>query len=310
MQDIDHSVKVQHLDFSKGNLTMPMVLSRIIDAEILRGYDQRYSSDTPLTDIVQQEAQIDSLYRSQYCYLPESNVLIYAGNKAGSSSVREMLNKLEHVTGEERIINLNSWDLLNLIESRDPEIWYIYRDPVSRFISFFYYIGRQAFHRHGVRWDWRGADMFNGVDFHRLPQFMFLPVYINNPQIHERIRDIVNSNRITPISQEWAYDMLKDFIPDNKVKFFWLHEDGTPNKWRRWPPPPNRRNPIEIMYDKLGIAMPSSASARVNINSYRPKWDDIPREFKQKIWDATILEREFLSKIRWQNGPISFHGLS
>ena len=95
--------------------------------------------------------------------------------------------------------------------------------------------------------------------------------------------------------------MLKDFIPYKKVKFFWLHEKGTPN----------RTNTIEIMYDKLGIAIPDALHHRYsNSNQFRPEWEDIPTEFKQKIWDATIPEREFLSKITWQNGPISFHGLS
>lgn len=312
MQTIDTSAKAQHLNFSIDNLTMPMALSHAIDAQSeLISRIENYTFNIPLIDIVQQH-YIDGDI-SQYCYLPKRNVLIYAGNKAGSTSVQAMLNKLEHDTGEEeRTINLTTYALLNLIESRDPEIWYIYRDPVSRFISFFYFIGYQEYIRHGVRWDWRGVDMFTGTDSHRRPQFMFLPGYINNPQIHQRIIDIANlklsDTPHEPISQAWSYDMLKDFIPYKKVKFYWLHEKGTPN----------RTNPIEIMYNKLFRSIENPNKPDVldhrygywNSNPFRPEWEDIPREFKQKIWDATIPEREFLSKITWQNGPINFHGLS
>ena len=306
MQTIDTSAKAQHLNFSIDNLTMPMALIHAIGAQSERiSRRENYTLDTPLIDIVQKHYIHCDI--SQYCYLPKSNVLIYASNKAGSTSVQAMLNKLEHATGEERIINLNTYALLNLIESRDPEIWYIYRDPVSRFISFFYFNGEQEYLRHGVRWDWRGADMFTGTDTHRLPQFMFLPGYINNSQIHQRITDIANlklsASRYDSLSQAWTYDMLKDFIPCKKVKFYWLHEKGTPN----------RTNPIEIMYNKLGIENPNKPDSihhYSNSNPFRPEWDDIPTEFIQKIWDATIPEREFLSKITWQNGPINFHGLS
>lgn len=306
MQDLEIVVKPEHIEFEPHNLIVPWCVHDRYLAMCLK-LAERDFAEKSLHSIIEGFPSRKHNGKIPVYYLPDRNLLLSTSNKSASSSMRIMLNRMTKDTGELVITTEDSYKLLELIKDRDPEIWHVYRDPFMRMVSYFYYIGKQAFENFGVRWLWEGVDMYHGRDVHRRLQFAYLPGHFNGENINERIKmhlDQKVDKRVAYShdvpSDVWAYPFLGDFVPHKKVKFFWLHEKDVTN----------RTNAIELMYQKLGIAYQSKTDYIVNRFDNQPNIKDIPLHHIQKIWQAQQPEREFLSKLRWENGPIQFHGLT
>jgi len=308
----DTIVKSNRIQFGPMDLTLPWCARDLYMALCTKikdtnsGFDQR-----SIEDIIQTHLNLGSGQGVSMFYLPERNLLIHANNKAGSSSLQDMLEKLEKDTGEKYQNDLNPYKLLDLIEEKNPEIWYIYRDPFMRMVSYFYYIGRQNFMNSGVRWSWEGLDMYHGRDHHRRIQLALIPGYYKGENAGESLKehllknaDIDVSFTHDPPTDKWAYPCLENFVPHKNVKFFWMHEKEVKN----------RPNVMKLLYNKLNITPPMSLDEKrryiSNQNSLRPGLDEIPLDVRKKMWQAQQPERDFLSRLRWENGPIQFYGLS
>lgn len=314
MQDLkDTIVKSNRIQFGPRDLTVPWCVRDVYLAQCVKMMERNSNLDErSLKEIIQGHVTLGSGQGVSMFYLPERNLLLHASNKAGSSSLQAMLEKLKYDTGEEHTNDFNPYKLLDLIEEKSPEIWYIYRDPFMRMVSYFYYIGRQSFLNSGVHWSWEGLDMYYGRDVHRLVQIALIPGYYKGENTGERIMEHIVENADTDVAfthsppiNMWAYPCLEDFVPHKNVKFFWMHEKEVIN----------RPNVMKLLYKKLGVVPPKSLDNRkgahyISNPGSRPGIDAIPLEVRKKMWQAQQPEREFLSRLRWENGPIQFHGLS
>lgn len=299
MQDLDKTIHDRYFEFGNNNLTTPYSIYHAFLAKIFRlGHIDNHSLNTLSIAEIAENMDRLSVPICAY-YLPEQNVILSTSSKAGSMSIETMLSLCDHT-------QLSTYSFLNLIESHNPEIWHIYRDPLVRFLSYFYYRGAQSFLESGVHWRWEGVDMNRGRDNHRRPQFSLIPGYFKDVDINKHIDLTIDSNpdllerrfdKGVPHDQ-WAYKFLENFVPHNRVKFFWMYELTE-----------DKKNVIEIFSDRLGINFMDINRPNRNLNTERPKFEDIPKEFIKKIWVAQTLEREFLSKLTWENGgPIQFKG--
>lgn len=319
MQDLDDTMKDSHLRFGDHDLTLPWCVQdpATVRALKVRGPDLYKNSAFPdnIPDLEKDLGQIQSdgfrVINSGF-YIPERNLVIIPPCKAGSSSIKTILMKLEAQKGTKVIRRLNTYEFLNLVESNDPEIWYIYRDPVMRYVSYFYQMGERQFYRFGMHWDYTTINLNRGTDPHRRPQFSYIPGYYKDIDIRGSIEDSdhafftstpieilseLNWTRVAEITSVphdiWGYPFLENFVPHKNVKFFWLHEIESD------------RDLMEIIYKELDVGI---GRVQINTNHRRPEVDDVPTDFKQRIWDATVSERNFLSKLTWENGPIEFYG--
>lgn len=254
-----------------------------------------------VSNLAEQQSQCES---TGWCdvptifYLSDLNLVICSNHKAGSVSLSELVDRYREQTNKEVLNICFTATLLNLIESRDPEIWHIYRDPLMRFMSFFYYRGREDHLATGVQWSWKKTSMYEGTDTHRIPQFVYMPGYFKAKYPSPEV--LYSPDEFNLTYNDWAYNNIEDFIPHKKIKFFWLHEQEVQN----------RKNLVLLLHEKLGIEPSEDPDVLVsNRNVNRPDIKKIDVRFIQKVWDSQIPERKFLSKLRWENGPIQFHGL-
>ena len=305
MQDLEFVFKPEHIEFQPHNLVMPWSIHERCIA-VGRREDNKHLQEKSLCSILNDNGRrfIPTVY-----YLPERNLILSSSNKTASVSIQRILTNMYNKTGEEPITLSHPFQIIELINKHNPEVWHIYRDPLMRMVSYFYYIGRQQFNHSGVRWSWEGLDMYTGNDTHRRPQFANIPGYFKGENINERIKIHIDQNlgnkkqrgHCVPYDV-WAYPFLGDFIPHKNVKFFWLHEKEVTD----------RTNTIELIYQKLGIEYqhePGNNEIICN-RSFRPDLKDIPQEHIQRICQAQQPEREFLNRLQWENGPIQFYGLS
>ena len=303
MQDLKTIIKPEYIEFEPHNLVTPWcVRDRHMALWAKHQQPRLYPEEMSLFSVLQDMPTHlrENAINIPIFYLPERNLLLITSNKAGMSSVNQMVQKMEKLRGEvfERLSS--HYRLLELIDECDPEIWHLYRDPLSRMVSYFYFIGNQVFQRQGVRWSWEGVDMYVGDDPHRLPQFAYLPGHFEGENINQRIRMHLKQQDYTNIgdrhvvpSDVWAYPFLSHFVPHKKVKFFWLHERDLTYK----------TDAIELIHQRLDFEYDKCIH---NTNIDKPDLKDIPLKYIQKIWQSQQPEREFLSKLKWENGPIQF----
>lgn len=229
-------------------------------------------------------------------YIESRNLLISTSRKAASSSLHEFARIYYETHGEQPLVLQSSGNYFELLYTKKPTIWFLYRDPFTRLVSYFYYIGNQIADSKGVIFSWDGFDPYRGNDKHRIPQCATIPFYLTQEQ-----RKTANDYYPGPDAtmrrsdyRNYIYPYLSDAKLYEDIKFFWIPEVKTRHK--------DTKGIFLDLSKRLDIPVTeTSTELATNKNFARPPLSDIPMNVRTAITKSQTQERLFLSSLTWEN---------
>ena len=250
-------------------------------------YGLQHMMDQPLTHVYFQS--------HNSFYIPSRNLIVTTTNKAASSALEVFKHfvKSQHPNDFQDL--RSTAELYDTIYKHKPKVWFMYRDPLRRLISFYYYFKKRSKYTNGMNWSWDTFDINRGNDIHKMPQIYKMPFYISdtvkqkfldrfdtsNSDIPEQLYDVCNYDDL-------YYNNLSDIQPYDNMEFIWVPELDQDSGL------------FEYLARELNVELSESDKGRLfrNVSTYK---EQVPDTILDKIWKAQSKEREFLESLTWLN---------
>lgn len=237
-------------------------------------------------------------------YIPSKNLIITTTNKAASSALEVFKHFVKSQHPDDFQDLRSTSELYNTIYNNRSKVWFLYRDPLSRMVSFYYYFKKRSKYTSGSNWTWESFDLIRGKDIHKIPQFYKMPFYVSDT-IKQRLLDKLDTSNTEVLEELYNvcdynnlyYDNLSDIQLYENTEYIWVPEID------------DDLGLFEYLAEELEVELSETEKGRLirNVSTYT---EIVPDTILEKIWESQTKEREFLKGLTWRNREPVFYDRS